>query len=111
MADSDEVVKLWVIREEPEKREPDPRRDRSTTTLSGRTNLPRFLPVSKYRTPFTEPSFLPIAESSSIPIQIPVANSVGPINAILPLWFVCLSLTDSPLVIHSGKLAKLVFPC
>ena len=44
-----------------------------------------------------------------MPSQIPVANSVGPMKATLPLALDCFSRTDSPIVIQSGKLAKLVF--
>ena len=65
IAESEEVVKLWVIRVPPNPPldpldpPPDPLLERFSITLSGRTNLPRFLPAVKYLTPFTDPSFLP----------------------------------------------------
>ena len=61
IAESEEVVKLWVIRAplDPLDPPPDPLLERFSITLSGRTNLPRFLPAVKYLTPFTDPSFLP----------------------------------------------------
>ena len=47
-------------------------------TLCSGANSPKLMSHSKYLFPSTEPSFLPIAASSSTPAQSPFAKSVGP---------------------------------
>jgi hypothetical protein len=46
----------------------------------GRTNIPRPISQSKYLSPLTLPSFLPLSSSSSTPTQSSEANRVCPTN-------------------------------
>lgn len=48
---------------------------RLTTTMFGRANMPLLSSHVKYVFPFSDPLFLPHAESSSIPNHSPEANS------------------------------------
>lgn len=48
------------------------------TILAGLTNIPQLSSQLKYCLPLTNPLFLPLASSSSTPIQTPFANSVSP---------------------------------
>lgn len=49
-----------------------------TATAVGRTNMPLPMSQSKYRSPWTLPSFLPVPSSSSTPTQTPGAKAVSP---------------------------------
>lgn len=49
-----------------------------TATAAGRTNMPLPMSQSKYRSPWTLPSFLPEPSSSSTPTQTPGAKAVSP---------------------------------
>lgn len=44
--------------------------------------IPRFGSHWKYRLPETQPSFLPLASSNTMPAQSPGAKCVSPMNAI-----------------------------
>lgn len=50
----------------------------TTATAAGRTNMPLPMSQSKYRSPWTLPSFLPDPSSSSTPTQAPGAKAVSP---------------------------------
>lgn len=50
----------------------------TTATAVGRTNMPFPMSQSKYRSPWTLPSFLPEPSSSSTPTQAPGAKAVSP---------------------------------
>ncbi|KAI7506353.1 hypothetical protein KC367_g58 [Hortaea werneckii] len=50
-----------------------------TSTLSGLTKTPQFPPPhSKYRVPFTLPSFFPVGSSSLTPTQAPIPPGISP---------------------------------
>lgn len=49
-----------------------------TATAVGRTNMPLPMAQSKYRSPWTLPSFLPVPSSNSTPTQTPGAKAVSP---------------------------------
>jgi hypothetical protein len=53
---------------------------RRMVTAPGRTNIPRPIAQSKYLSPWTAPSFLPLSSSSSIPTQSPSAKAVCPVK-------------------------------
>lgn len=50
----------------------------TVTTTAGRTNMPKPGSQSKYRSPWTVPSFFPVGSSNSTPIQSPSAKWVAP---------------------------------
>ncbi len=54
-------------------------------TLAMGTKMPCFSGHSKYLTLSTDPSFFPVASSSSTPHQVPVANLVSPIYCKMPV--------------------------
>jgi len=56
----------------------------STVTVVGRTNMPWPMGHSKYLSPCTLPSFLPVSSSSSTPTQSPAANRVWPTKRMMP---------------------------
>lgn len=51
---------------------------RTAAMADGRTNMPNPGSHVKYRTPFTSPSFLPVASVNSMPTHCPSENSVVP---------------------------------
>lgn len=56
-----------------------------TTAADGRRNMPLEGSQSKYRCPWTLPSFLPSKLSNSTPTQSPSANSVCPTYRTIPI--------------------------
>lgn len=54
------------------------------TSVDGRTNMPWPMAQSKYRSPWTLPSFLPLSSSSSTPTQSPAAKCVWPTKRTTP---------------------------
>lgn len=53
------------------------------TTAAGLTNIPKPCSQSKYRSPWTDPSFLPVGSPSSTPIQSPGAKLVLPMKRMI----------------------------
>lgn len=57
----------------------------TTLTAAGRTNMPLPMSQSKYRSPWTLPSFFPVPSSSSTPTQRPGAKAVSPTKRMMAL--------------------------
>lgn len=57
---------------------------RTAPTAVGRMNMPYPWSHSKYLSPWTAPSFLPVASVNSTPIQSPTAKLVVPMNRTVP---------------------------
>jgi hypothetical protein len=72
-----------------------------SVTALGRRNMPFPIAQSKYRSPWTEPSFFPDSSWSSIPIHPPGANAVVPTN----LTIAC--LPSKIVMIWPGRRAEL----
>ena len=56
----------------------------NNVSFSGLAKSPWFCWHWKYRSPLTAPSFLPLASSSSTPVQIPLENSPRPTKRTVP---------------------------